>query len=69
MVFGYINSVANVEKEAEQVLFETLNRKIERIKNYIKKYKTKLYKSKQNFSNLWKEYRLEDLKEKILVKN
>ena len=65
MVFGYMNSVANVEKEAEQVLFETLNRKIERIKNYIKKYKTKLLEK----SNLWKEHRLEDLKEKILVKN
>ena len=28
MVFGYINSVANVVKEAEQVLLETLNTKI-----------------------------------------
>ena len=61
MVFGFINSVTNVEKEAEQVLFETLNRKIERIKNDIKKYKTKLSEK----SNLWKEYQLEDLKEKI----
>ena len=61
MVFGFINSVRNVEKEAEQVLFETLNRKIERIKNDIKKYKTKLSEK----SNLWKEYQLEDLKEKI----
>ena len=42
MVFGLINSVSNVEKEAEQVLFETLNRKIERNKTDIKKYKTKL---------------------------
>ena len=42
MVFGLINSVPNVEKEAEQVLFETLNRKIERNKTDIKKYKTKL---------------------------
>ena len=61
MVFGFINSVTNVEKEAEQVLFETLNRKIERIKNDIKKYKTKLSEK----SNLWKEYQLEDVKEKI----
>ena len=61
VVFGFINSVANVEKEAEQVLFETLNRKIQRIKNDIKKYKTKLSEK----SNLWKEYQLEDLKEKI----
>ena len=61
MVFGSINSVANVEKEAEQVLFGTLNRKIERIKNDIKKYETKLSEK----SNLWKEYQLEDLKEKI----
>ena len=61
MVFGYINSVANLEKEAEQVLFETLNRKIERIKNDNKKYKTKPL---ENW-NLWKEYQLEDLKEKI----
>ena len=42
MVFGLINSVPNVEKEAEQVLFETLNRKTERNKTDIKKYKTKL---------------------------
>ena len=61
MALGYINSVTNVEKEAEHVLFETLNRTIERIKNYIKKYKTKLLEK----SNLWKEYQLEDLKEKI----
>ena len=61
MVFGYINSVANVKKEAEQVLFETLNGKIERIKNDNKKYKTKLLEK----SNLWKEYQLENLKEKI----
>ena len=53
--------MANVEKEAEQVLLETLNRKIERIKNNIKKYKAKLSEK----SNLWKEYQLEDLKEKI----
>ena len=40
MVFGYLYSVTNVEKEHEQILLETLNRKIERIKNDIKKYKT-----------------------------
>ena len=41
MVFGYLYSVTNMEKEDEQILFETLNRKIERIKNDIKKYQTK----------------------------
>lgn len=41
MVFGYLYSVTNVEREDKQILFETLNRKIERIKNDIKKYKTK----------------------------
>ena len=38
-----------------------MNKTIERIKNDIKKYKTKLLEK----SNLWKEYQLEDLKEKI----
>ena len=41
MVFGYLYSMTNVEREDKQILFETLNRKIERIKNDIKKYKTK----------------------------
>ena len=41
MVFVYLYSVTNGGKEDEQVLFETLNRKIERIKNDIKKYQTK----------------------------
>ena len=45
MVFGFINSVANVEKEAEQVLFETLNRKIQRIKNDIKNIKQNFQKN------------------------
>ena len=50
MVFGYFNPVGNAEKEVEQVLLETLNRKIERIKNDIKRYKTKFLEK----SNLWK---------------
>ena len=41
MVFVYLYSVTNGGKEDEQVLFETLNRKIERIKNDIKKYQRK----------------------------
>ena len=41
MVFVYLYSVTNGGKEDQQVLFETLNRKIERIKNDIKKYQTK----------------------------
>ena len=45
MVFGFINSVGNVEKEAEQVLFETLNRKIQRIKNDIKNIKQNFQKN------------------------
>ena len=50
MFFGYFNPVGNMEKEVEQVLLETLNRKIERIKNDIKRYKTKFLEK----SNLWK---------------
>ena len=39
-----------------------MNKTIERIKNDVKKYKTKLLEK----SNLWREYQLEDLKEKIV---
>ena len=39
-----------------------MNKTIERIKNDVKKNKTKLLEK----SNLWREYQLEDLKEKIV---
>ena len=61
MVFEYINSMSVVEEEAEKILIETLNRKYERMNGEIKRHKRQLIEK----SNFWKEYQLEEIKEKI----